>query len=574
MVWSDPTAKEKPANNASAQSPRLEETKSTGTIALIMLSLCIAVFLAALDSTIITTALPTIAEHFDSPFGYTWIGSAYLLGSAATTQFWGKLSDIFGRKPILLVANFVFFIGSLVAALAINIGMLIVARAIQGVGAGGLLTLVNICIGDIFSPRSRGTYYGIISAVWALASAVGPLIGGAFTQNISWRWCFYINLPCDGLAFIIILVFLNNLHTPQTPLWDGLKAIDWLGSLCITGGTVMFLLGLDFGGVSFSWDSATVICLMVFGLSLSVLFLFVQWKLAAYPIIPMRIFSNMHNIGCLLVSFFHGFVSMGGAYYLPLFFQASRGATPILSGVYTLATVLSMSFMSVATGFFIRKTGQYLPPLWFGFILLTLGYGLFIDLRRNSDWAKIILYQIIAGIGVGPNFQAPQIALQNNVNPRDIASATSTFQFIRNIGFTVSVVMGGVVFQNEMQKQAGWLIADLGLATTQELTGSSAGASTRVVDALPEPERLIAQDALTHALHEMWIIYACFSAAGLLSCALLHSKSLEKTHEQTRTGLEVEKEKRAEQLRVDKERKKAKRSAAADGAVPQPNEER
>lgn len=162
--------------------------RSRGKVALIMLSLCLAVFLAAIDITIITTALPTISEHFHSSAGYTWIGSAYLLAVAAATPLWGKFSDIWGRKPVLLIANFIFFVGSLIAALSVNIGMLITARAIQGIGGGGLVVLVNICIGDLFSQRRRGAYYGIIGGVWAIASSLGPILGGAFTEKVSWRW--------------------------------------------------------------------------------------------------------------------------------------------------------------------------------------------------------------------------------------------------------------------------------------------------------------------------------------------------------------------------------------------------
>lgn len=397
-----------------AQVPGENPQRSKLKIALIMLSLCIAVLLVALDITIVTTALPTIAEHFNSASGYTWVGSAYLIAVSAATPIWGKVSDIFGRKPILLVTNAIFFVGSLLAAVSINMNMLIAARVIQGIGGGGLIVLVNICISDLFSMRERGAYFGIIGGVWALASSMGPIVGGAFTQNVSWRWCFYLNLPFDGLAFVIIM-FVLDLHTPKTPLWEGLKAVDWLGSLTMVAGTIMLLLGLEFGGVSFPWSSPTVICLIVFGIITIGLFFLVEYRFAPYPLMPLDLFSKRSNMAALGVCFFHAFVFISGSYFLPLYFQAVLGATPILSGVYLLPTALSLSFLSAFTGIFIRKTGQYLPCIWFGLVFMAAGFGTFIDLGVHSSWAKIIIFQIIAGIGVGPNFQSPLIALQSLV---------------------------------------------------------------------------------------------------------------------------------------------------------------
>jgi EmrB/QacA subfamily drug resistance transporter len=341
------------------------EERSRINIALIMFAIAMAVFLAALDITIITTALETISSDLHSSAGFTWIGSSYLLASTASTPIWGEISDIFGRKPILLIANLVFFAGSLIAGLSINIAMLITARAIQGIGGGGLLVLANICIGDLFSPRERGAYYSILGAVWALANSLGPIFGGVFTTKVSWRWCFYINLPLDGLAFVIILFFLD-LKTPRTPILEGLAAIDWLGAFFIVAGTLIFLFGLELGGTSFPWNSAKVICLLVFGSLAVFLFVPVEMYLAKNPIIPMRIFKQRSSLASLGVCFFHAFTFIAGSYYLPLYFQAVLGVTPLRSGVYSLAMAISTSISSVTTGLFIRKTGAYIPPILLG----------------------------------------------------------------------------------------------------------------------------------------------------------------------------------------------------------------
>ncbi|KAH7124128.1 major facilitator superfamily domain-containing protein [Dendryphion nanum] len=552
--------KEEREQDAAQQTPAPEDEtpqRSKLKIALIMFSLGISVLLVALDITIVTTALPTIAEQFQSASGYTWVGSAYLIANSAATPIWGKVSDIFGRKPILLVTNGIFFLGSLLAGVAVNMNMLIAARVVQGIGGGGLIVLVNICISDLFAMRERGAYFGIIGGVWALASSLGPVVGGAFTQKVSWRWCFYINLPLDGLAFVIVL-FILDLHTPKTPLIAGLKAVDWLGSLTMVSGTIMLLLGLEFGGVSYPWNSATVICLIVFGALTIGLFFFIEYRFAPYPLMPLHIFSNRSNLAALGTCFFHAFVFISGSYFLPLYFQAVLGATPILSGVYLLPTALSLSFLSAFTGIFIRKTGQYLPPIWFGFVFMTAGFGTFIDLGPNSSWAKIIIYQIIAGIGVGPNFQAPLIALQSLVPKRDIATATATLGFIRNLGSAISIVAGSVIFQNRISTYEPLLRSALPPATASAFSAGSAGANIGIIGTLPPAQREVARWVFAESLSKMWIMYVVFAGIGMAVSGAIGKNVLEKGHVETKTGLEVERERRGEREREREERRRKK----------------
>ncbi len=511
-----------------------------------MFSLCMALFLAALDVTIITTALPTIAEHFHaSTSGYTWVGSAYLLANAASVPLWGKLSDIWGRKPMILLANIIFMAGSLIAGVSNSIGLLIGGRVIQGIGGGGLVILVNICIADLFSMRDRPKYYGIVGMVWAIASGVGPVIGGVFTERVSWRWCFYINLPLDGVSLVLLTFFLQ-LETPRTPFWAGIKSIDWVGVLAIVGGVVMFLFGMESGGTERPWNSAYTLCLIIFGVLTIVLFFINEWKFAKYPVIPLRLFNDTSNLASLGVCFIHGFVFIASSYYLPIYFQTVLGATPILSGVYLFALVLSLSFMSAAAGIFIKKTGRYREPIWFGLFMMTLGYGLFIDLEPRANWAKIIIFQIIAGIGVGPNFQSPLIALQSHVKGHDIAVATATFGFIRNLSTSISVVLGGVVFSNELSKQKGKLEDALGPKLAAQLTASSFGATADVVRRLTATKQTAVHEAYTSSLQKMWIFYTAFAAFGIFISLFITKKTLSKVHQQAKTGL-------AEQERVRQE---------------------
>lgn len=330
-----------------------------------------------------------------------------------------------------------------------------------------------------------------------------------------------------------------------------MKAIDWLGCVAIVGGTVMFLLGLEYGGVSYPWESATVICLILFGLVAIGLFFLNEWKVAKYPVIPLRLFSRRSNVAALLVCFCHGMVFIAGSYFLPLYFQSVYLATPIMSGVYTFPFVLSMSFTSIGTGIYIKKTGKYLPPIWIGLALMTLGYGLYIDLpNRKGSWAKLILYQLVAGLGVGPNFQAPLIALQSLIEPRDIASATATFGFTRNIGTAVSVVLGGVIFQHGMAKRSSELEAALGPQLAGALAGGSAGASTNIVQGLPPAQRTVATSAYTDSLRQMWYFYIAIAVVGLVCSFFIGKQTLSKQHSMQKTGLAEQERQRADDKRA------------------------
>jgi hypothetical protein len=363
-------------------------------------------------------------------------------------------------------------------------------------------------------------------------------------------------VPITGTVFILLCIFLR-LHNPKTPVWDGLKAVDWAGSLAIVGGTLMLLLGLEFGGVTYPWDSAKVICLIVFGILVACLFVINEWKFARYPVMPMRLFKHRSNIASLGVCFCHGYVFIAGTYYLPLYFQAVLGAKPLLSGVYLLPFALALSFVSGVTGIFIKKTGKYLPPIWFGMTVMCLGFGLFIDLDPTANWTKIIIFQIVAGIGVGPNFQSPLIALQSLVPPRDIATATATFGFTRNLSTSISVVIGGVVFQNEMQKRYASLVASLGSSIANELSGGSAGASVGIVAQLPPAQRAIARDAFFQSLRTMWIMYVAFAGLGVVISLFIGNQKLSKEHQVTKTGLAEEEAKRKELQEKKKQSKEA-----------------
>ncbi|KAH8144699.1 uncharacterized protein LAJ45_11293 [Morchella importuna] len=511
---------ESPETNRPAENEQPEELNSRRK-AIIVLALCLCVFLSALDQTIITTAIPVIAGRFKSPAAYTWIGSSYLLASAALLPSWGKFSDIWGRKPVLLSACIIFLIGSILCAAAQNIGMLLAGRVIQGIGAGGQLGLVNVTISDLVAVRERGIYLSYVGLTWAFASAIGPVLGGVFTEKATWRLCFWINIPIGVIAILGLVIFLH-LESPRISFSEGLLRVDWLGTALIVSGTVLFLLGLEFGGVSHPWNSPMVFCCIIIGLLLVATFVFVEWKIAKIPIMPLRLFNHRTNACCYLIGFLHGMIFIAGCYFIPLYFQAARGDSALLSGVFVLPYVIVLSLVSAASGFLIARTGQYQQVIWGGTAIMALGIGLLVNLDRTSSWSKLAIYQILAGIGCGPLFQSPLIAIHATIDHKDVGTATTTFAFVRSLGTALAICIGLVVFQNMMENQSVELAASsLSREAVHAISGSSAAASVGYVQQLPEEQKIIAQDAYAKALSTMWYLFmavailAVFASIGI-----------------------------------------------------------
>ncbi|SPO01412.1 related to DHA14-like major facilitator efflux transporter (MFS transporter) [Cephalotrichum gorgonifer] len=463
----------------------------------LMLSLSLTLFLAALDVTIVATALPTIARTLNATAAqYAWVGSAYTLASTSSTPIWAKFSDIFGRKSVLLVANGAFIAGSLVAALAPSATELIGGRILQGLGGGGINILITIIIGDLFELKERAKYYGLTALVYAVASAVGPILGGVFTQTIGWRWCFWINLPFEVLS-ILVLVFVLRLKSPTIPFAEGLMSLDWIGSIIIVGGTICFLFGLETGASgSQGWSSDVVISLMTVGAVLLVSFFIYEAKLATNPIIPSHIFAKTTNLAAFATACIQSFVFIAYDYFLPLYFQVVLGFEPIISGVALFALVIPLSLATMAAGLFVARTGDFLLPTRAAVVVMTAGTGLFISFDGTASWVKIILFLMVAGVGTGPLFQMPMIALQSHVQPVDVAASMSAFNFMRSLFSSASIVVGSVILQKSLPGDR------LDLGHNGGGADESASDDTRLY---------------VHALRTMWIVYT--SICGLMLVA-------------------------------------------------------
>ncbi|KAI6088752.1 MFS general substrate transporter [Hypoxylon rubiginosum] len=509
----------------------------------IFIALCLTLFIGALNQTIVATAIPSIAADLQSAAGYTWIGGAYLLANAAAGPTIAKCSDIWGRKSVVLASVALFAASSIIAATATSMAMLIAGRALQGTAGGGLMQLVSIIISDLFSMRSRALYLSAMGLVWMLAGTTGPIIGGALSQYASWRWIFWINVPVCALAFVVILFFLN-LHNPRTKLRDGLMAVDWFGTVSILAVTLLLLLGLDFGGETFPWNSPKVICLLVFGTLVIGFFFYSEKRLAKYPLMPLGMFNDFSNNAVVVVAFTHSMASSAIEYYLPLYFQSVKQASPVESGILILPLIITCAVVDILGGVVMHQIGRYRELIWVGTITLTLGTGLYIMFGTDTNLGTIIGFQIIFGIGMALLFQTPMMALQNSVSQAETATATATLGFLRNLATSLSIVLGGVVFQNSMTARAPVLAASgLNQSELDALSGYQAAANLEITKTIDDAtQRRAVQDAFAWSIRNMFIMYTGIAAIGVVASVFIKQRHMSKEHVETKTGLENMKE--------------------------------
>ncbi|KAE9383729.1 iron permease [Gymnopus androsaceus JB14] len=409
-----------------------------------------SVFLGALDLTAVSTALPTITAALNGGDDFSWVGSAYALSSTSLLPWSGKLADIFGRKPVMLVSIFFFATGSAIAGAAQNMPMMISARAIQGIGGGGILNLTEIILSDLVPLAERGTYQGVLMLVWAFASAIGPPIGGAIAQS-NWRWLFYLNLPLSGIAFGLVLIFLT-VRQPPGSFREKLARIDTFGNAIVIIGTTLAIIGLTWGGIAFPWSSAHVLAPLVIGFVLVGVFLLYEFKVPTEPTIPYDILSNRVSLYGFLATTIHGVVSISVIYFIPTYFQACFSASPIRSGVDILGTALIIAPFALISGVMTQALSRYMPANIIGWVLLLVGFGLLSTLKADSSAGKWIGYQIVNGAGSGFIYGCTIFPVLAPLPVERAAAAVAFYTFCQAFGQTWGITISASILQNQLKK--------------------------------------------------------------------------------------------------------------------------
>jgi len=418
---------------------------------LVIIALIISLAMSSLDISIVATALPTISNQFNSKDEYTWVITAYMLGNTSFQPMFGKFSDIFGRRPIMIFALVLFGTTSAICGAAKNIQMLIIARGFQGIGGGGILAMVNIIIADIVPLRKRGVYMGAVGAVFAFSSVIGPLVGGFFTDHISWRWAFYINVPVGVVAVIVISLFVN-IPTPKSSMIEKIKRIDFLGTFLLVITVVSLLLGLSWGGSKYSWSSSTIILLFV-GFAIGfVLYLIVEAKFAKEPLTPFQIFKN-RNVGLsLIISFTLGITFLGFGNTIPLLYQDGRKISATNSGLRLVPQSFFISLGNIGSGYLIGKFGYIERYMSFGALSLIVSSYLITLIGVGTSYLFEVFPLSLFGLAIGLIMQNTVLVTQQSAEKKFLAIGTTLNNFFRLIGGVLGVTLIGSIIANEFPK--------------------------------------------------------------------------------------------------------------------------
>ncbi|PWY79695.1 MFS general substrate transporter [Aspergillus heteromorphus CBS 117.55] len=521
-----------PQNDGSPSYPPPAADSQNGPVAnekglrfwLIFLAIGIATFVAALDTSIISTALPTITADLSSGDLYVWVINTYLLSSTVSSAIVGQMSNIFGRRAMTTLALLIFAAGSAVSGAAQSTGMLLAGRTIQGLGGGAITTLSEVLVCDMVSLRERGVYAGILGAAWAMAAVVGPLMGGGFTQNVSWRWIFYINLPITGAALALIVTLLRVRNPRQdTSLWHRLRTIDWGGMTLLTLGVTSILLALTWAGTMHPWSSWRTIVPIVLGfLGLLAFIAYEASPLVPEPTMPPRLFTNRTTATLFLMSFIYSMLLFWICYFLPVYFQAVLGATPSRSAVMLFPIATTTAPAGIVAGAMMTKTGKY--RLWHfgGFALMTVACGLFTLFDQSTPTGAWTGYQILFGIGTGVVFTTGLPPILATLAEGDVATGTATWIFMRNFGAIWGTAIPAAVFNTRADRIAG-TIADEEVRALFVDGGAYQRATKVFVDGFKGDKALYAviETLYVRSLREVWQVSIAFSAVGFLLCFLV-----------------------------------------------------
>jgi EmrB/QacA subfamily drug resistance transporter len=500
------------AGNAAVPPPAMTHRQ----VLVVFSGLLLAMLLAALDSTIVSTALPTIVGELGGLTRLSWVVTAYLLAQTVVTPLYGKLGDLYGRKRVLQVGIVIFLVGSVLCGLSQNMTQLIVFRAIQGLGGGGLMVTSQAVVADIVSPRERGRYQGIFGAVFGLSSIAGPLLGGYFTTHLSWRWIFYINIPLGALAMVVLAATLPAGVTRVR------HAIDYAGAALLALALSAIILVADLGGMVYAFSSPIMLGLMAAAALALGAFLLAERR-AAEPVLPLRLFANRtFNVGAA-VGLIVGFALFGAVTYLPLFLQVVKGQSPTVSGLQMLPMMGGMLITSIVSGQMISRTGRYKHFPIAGAAVMTV--GLFLLSRMTMDTGMLATSGIILllGLGLGMVMQVLVLAVQNDVDYLDLGVATSGATLFRLIGGSVGTAVLGAVL-------ASRLAAELTGALPAGASGSgAAGISPELLREMPASLRAVYIGAFTESLATVFLVAAVIAAIGFLISWLLPERPLRDT---------------------------------------------